>query len=92
VAAVCDWERVAQLKSCRMSPAGGASAGCLGSTSRLREFIRLFRVAPGQYGIPSTVEILKVSMMPRIFKGDIQVFLNFGYGLQVIGDLEPLHI
>lgn len=31
----CACERVAQLKRCRISPVGGMSAGCLGSTSRL---------------------------------------------------------
>lgn len=37
VAGVCwDCERVAQLKSCLISLAGGVSAGCLGSTIKLR--------------------------------------------------------
>lgn len=69
---------VAQPNSCRMSAVGVLSAACLGSTSRLRS-ISVDRTARKMENKPSTVQVLEVPVMPRVFKGAGQVFLNLRY-------------
>jgi len=35
---------------------------------------------------------MKIAMVLRIFKRDIEIFLNFGDGFKMISDLKTLHI
>jgi hypothetical protein len=42
--------------------------------------------------VPSSIEVLQVSMMSSVVKCKIQVFLHFGYGFEEIRLLESLHI
>ena len=89
----CDWDRVAQLKSCRTSPVGGLSAGCFGSTSKLKEH----EVSCHSWGwcplnVPPAVKVLKIPMVSGVVESHIKVFLDFWNSFKVVGDLKSLHI
>ena len=42
--------------------------------------------------IPSTIKILKITMVLRIVKRNIEIFLNFWNRFKMIRDLKALHI
>jgi len=39
-----------------------------------------------------TIKILKIAMVLRIVKSNIEIFLNFWNGFEMIGNLKTLHI
>jgi hypothetical protein len=72
--------------------AGGASAGCLGSTRRLDRNVRCDNRKPGSENSPSPVKILKIAMVLTLLKGSLQVLLYFRNSLQSVWNLKSLHI
>ena len=84
--------RVAQLKSCRTSLAGGVSAGCLGSMSKLQVEALAFAQDNAVACLPPPVEILQITLFLRLLQGKLEVVMYFWNLLKVIRNLESLHI
>lgn len=79
--------RVAQLKSCRTSLAGGLSAGRLGSMSKLQIVLLApaHNRSPGAVAFsPPPVEILKVPLLLRLLQGELEVFMYLWNLLKVV--------
>lgn len=92
---VVDCDRVAQLNNCRISLVGAVSAGCLGSTSKLAKnnnHMSSNTKGKPNDNVPAAIQVLKISTSFGILKWRIKKVLYFRNGLEVVRNLEPLHV
>ena len=71
------------------------SAGCLGSMSKLQVWASVLACdASFRTGgvLPPPVEILKITLSLRLLQRKLEVFVHFWDFLEVIWNLETLHI